>query len=79
MAQEKSIKALLKDLEPHELREVIVELCKLSPQNKQFVELYVQGSSEAELHAILEDAQKKLHACFYGRSQLPKLDLRGAR
>ncbi len=79
MAQEKSIKALLKDLEPDELREVIVELCKLSPQNKQFLELYVQGSSEADLHAILEDAKKKLHACFYGRSQLPKLDLQGAR
>lgn len=74
MAQEKSIKALLKDLEPDELREVIVELCKLSPKNKQFLELYLQGSSEADLNSILEDAKKKLHAHFYGRSQLPKLD-----
>jgi hypothetical protein len=79
MAQEKSVKALLKDLEPDELREVIVALCKLSPKNKQFLELYLQGSSEADLHAILADAKKKLHACFSGRSQFPKLDLQGAR
>ena len=79
MAQEKSIKALLKDLEPDELREVIVELCKFSPQNKQFLDLYLQGSSEADLSTILKEAKKKIRACFYGRSQFPKLDLRGAR
>jgi Family of unknown function (DUF6155) len=79
MAQEKSIKTLLKDLEPDELREIIVELCKLSPKNRQFLELFVQGSDETDLHAILEEAKKKLHGCFYGRSQFPKLDLRGAR
>ena len=79
MAQEKSIKTLLKDLDPDDLREIIVELCKLSPKNKQFLELHVQGSAETDLTAILEEAKKKLHSCFYGRSQLPKLDLRGAR
>lgn len=79
MAQEKSIKALLKDLEPNELREVIVELCKLLPKNKQFLELYLQGSEAIDLTAIVEEAKKKIHACFYGRSQLPKLDLQGAR
>ena len=79
MAQEKSIKTLLKDLEPDELREIIVELCKLSPKNKQFLELYVQGSDETDLNAVLEEAKKTLHGCFYGRSQFPKLDLRGAR
>jgi uncharacterized protein DUF6155 len=79
MAQEKSIKTLLKDLEPDELREVILELCKLSPKNRQFLELYLQGSNETDLNVIMGDAKKKLHGCFYGRSQFPKLDLRGAR
>jgi len=79
MAQEKSIKALLKDLEPDELREVVVELCKLSPKNKQFLELYLQGSEATELPSLVEEAKQKLHAFFYGRSQLPKLDLQGAR
>jgi Family of unknown function (DUF6155) len=79
MAQEKSLKALLKDLESEELREVIVELCKLSPKNKQFLELYLQGSGAADLTAIMEEAKAEIHRCFYGRSQFPKLDLRGAR
>lgn len=79
MAQEKSLKALLKDLEPDELREVIVELCKLSPKNKQFLELYLQGSEATDLTALVEEAKMGIHGCFYGRSQFPKLDLRGAR
>jgi hypothetical protein len=79
MAQEKSIKTLLKDLELEELREVIVELCKLSPKNKQFLELYLQGSEATDLAAIVEEAKIKIHSCFYGHSQFPKLNLRGAR
>ncbi|MGH7965830.1 MAG: DUF6155 family protein [Candidatus Binatia bacterium] len=79
MTQEKSLKVLLKELEPDELREVIVELCKLSPKNKQFLELYLQGSEATDLAAIVEEAKRELHGCFYGRSQFPKLDLRGAR
>ncbi|MBI3798191.1 MAG: hypothetical protein HY268_14650 [Deltaproteobacteria bacterium] len=79
MAQEKSLKALLKDLEPEELREVIVEFCKLSPKNKQFLELYLQGSAAADLTAMIEEAKREIQGCFYGRSQFPKLDLRSAR
>jgi hypothetical protein len=79
MAQEKSIKALLKDLEPEELQEVIVELCNLSPKNKQFLELYLQGSEAADLTSIVEEAKMEIHGSFYGRSQFPKLDLRSAR
>lgn len=79
MAQTKPVKTLLKDLEPNELREVIQELCKLSPKNKQFLELYLQGSDTVDLNSVVEEAKKKVHAYFYGRSLLPKLDLQSAR
>ena len=71
MAQEKSIKTLLKDLEPDELREIIVELCKLSPKNRQFLELFVQGSDQTDLHAILEEAKKNCMAAFMGALSSP--------
>ena len=58
MTPAKSIKVLLKDLKADELREVIAELCKLSPRNKQFLELYVQGSHEADVSTMLEEAKK---------------------
>ncbi len=81
MARSKSVKTLIKDLEPDELREVIVELCKLSRQNRQFIDLFLQGSDVASPEPIVEEGKKKIYACFYGRSGFPRdrIDLRGGR
>ena len=79
MAKSKSTRTLIKDLEPDELREVILELCKLSNKNKQFLALYLQGSEAASPEPVVEEAKQKIKASFYGRGQFPKLDLRGAR
>lgn len=76
MARRPSVRSLLKDLEIEELREVVVEFCKLSPKNRQFLELYLQGSASPE--PVVEDAKKAIYGALYGRG-LPKLDLRTAR
>ena len=78
MARKKSIKTLIKDLQAEDLREIIVELSKLSKPNRQFIELYLLGSDNANPEPIAEEAKKKIYNYLYGRS-LPKLDLRGAR
>lgn len=78
MARRKSVKSLIKELELNDLQEVIVELCKLSKQNRQFLELYLVGSESANPELIVEEAKKKIYTQLYGRS-LPKLDLRAAR
>jgi len=79
MQRSPSIKALIKDLEPDELREVILELSKLSPKNKQFLKLYLQSSDAVDLESIVNEAKKKIHGHFYGRSMFPKADLSNAR
>lgn len=79
MAKRPSIKSLIKDLAAEELREVIAELCKLSTKNRQFLELYLQGSDTAQPEPIVEEAKKAIYRHLYGRGQFPKLDLRAAR
>lgn len=79
MSQSYSIKSLIKDLEPDELREVIIELGKLSKKNKQFIHLYLQSSRDVNIDAIVKEAEKKIHSHFYGRSTFPKVDLANAR
>ena len=78
MARKKSIKTLIKDLQNEELRDIIIELSKLSKPNRQFIELYLLGSDTADPEPVAEEAKKKIYSHLYGRS-LPKLDLRGAR
>lgn len=79
MARSPSIRSLLKDLEPDELREVIVELSKLNKKNKQFLRIFLQSSDAVNLDAIVEEAKKKIHKYLYGRSTFPKVDLANAR
>ncbi|MDZ7692121.1 MAG: DUF6155 family protein [Balneolaceae bacterium] len=79
MHRSPSIKTLIKDLEPDELREVILELCKLEPKNKQFLQLYLQSSDAVDIKSIVNEAKKKIHGHFYGRSMFPKVDLSNAR
>lgn len=79
MQRSPSIKTLIKDLEPDELREVILELSKLTPKNKQFLRLYLQSSDSVDIESIVNEAKKKIHDYFYGRSMFPKTDLSNAR
>ena len=78
-SKSKSVKSLIKNLEPDELREVIQELCKLNPKNRHFVQLYIQGSGEVNLDEVTEEARKKVYNHLYGRSMFPKIDLGNAR
>jgi hypothetical protein len=81
MARSPSVKSLIKDLEPDELREVIVELSKLNPKNKQFLRLYLQSSDAVDVDAVTEEAREKIYAHFYGnsRARYPKIELAKAR
>jgi hypothetical protein len=65
MARAPSVKKLIKDLEPHELKEVIVELSKLSKAYKQFVQLFLQSSKDANVESVVTEAKKKIDSCLY--------------
>jgi hypothetical protein len=76
-----SLAALLRDLDAEELREVVTELCRLSPQNRTFVDLFLLGSDDVDTAAVLEGVAAKLRACFFSRTQRPRArpDLAEAR
>lgn len=67
-----SLKTLLADLEADDLREVVVELCKLNPQNRTFVELFLGGSDVVDTQAVLDAFATRLRACFLARTGSPK-------
>lgn len=67
-----SLKTLLKDLEAEDLREVVAELCKLSPQNKTFVELFLRGSDGVDTDALAAATAAKVRACFFTGADRPK-------
>lgn len=71
-ARPPTIAALLKDLGADDLREVVAELCKLSPQNRVFVDLFLRGSDEVDTGAILDTLSAKLRACFLTRGDRPR-------
>lgn len=84
MAQSKSsraesVRSLIRELEPDELREVIVELCRQSTKNRRFLELYVRSSGRADPEPVAAEAKEEIWRGFYGHGRLPKLDLRAAR
>lgn len=79
MSRSPSIKSLINNLEPDELREVIVELCNLTKKNRQFLHLYLQSSHAVNIDTIVKEAKKKIYSHFYGRSTFPKIDLANAR
>ncbi len=67
-----TLAALLKALDADELREVVAELCKLSPQNRVFVDLYLRGSDEVDTGAVLDGLSARLRACFLTRGDRPR-------
>lgn len=80
-ARPPTLAALLKDLDADELREVVAELCKLSPQNRTFVDLYLRGSDDVDTAAVVETVETKLRGCFLSRAGRPlrRPDLAEAR
>lgn len=79
MPKSPSVKSLIKDLAADDLREVIAELCKLNPKNRQFLELHILSSNEANVESITQEAKKKIYSHLYGNSMIPNIDLAGAR
>ena len=71
-ARPPTLSALLRDLGADELREVIGELCKLNPQNRTFVELYLRASDEVDTGALLDALTGRLRACFLTRGDRPR-------
>lgn len=79
MAKSTSVRALVKDRNPAELRKVIVELWKLSKRNRQFLELHLKGPHRVDPTPVTEEGKQKFKACFHGRGQFSKINLSGAR
>ncbi|MGM0460599.1 MAG: hypothetical protein ACQERO_14735 [Bacteroidota bacterium] len=79
MPKSPSVKSLIKDLAADDLREVIAELCKLNPKNRQFLELHILSSNEANVESITQEAKKKIYSHLYGNSMFANIDLAGAR
>lgn len=81
MKKAPTLRSLLKDLEPGELREVITELCKLTPKNRKFVEIFLHGSDTVDIAGMVLQAKNKIHACFFKSIYRMEghIDLRGAR
>ena len=79
MPKSTTVKSLIKDLDRDDLCDVIVEFCKLNPKNRQFLELHILSSNEANVEAITKEAKKKIYSHLYGNSMFPKIDLAGAR
>lgn len=67
-----TLKTLLAELEADDLREVVIELCKLSPQNKTFVELFLRGSDDVDTAALVRDITARVRACFFTGPTRPK-------
>jgi len=67
-----SLKTLLADLEADDLREVVVELCRLNAQNRTFVELFLGGSDAVDTQAVLDTFTTRLRTCFLARTGSPK-------
>ncbi|HYE57788.1 MAG TPA: hypothetical protein VD948_04750 [Rhodothermales bacterium] len=76
-----SLAELLRELDADELREVVTALCKLTPQNRTFVELFLQGSDSVDPGAVLDALTGRLRPCFFSRTQRPlgRPDLAEAR
>ncbi len=54
------------------MREVVAELCKLNPQNRVFVDLFLRGSDEVDTGALLDGLSARLKACFLTRGARPR-------
>ncbi len=81
MARSTPLRTLLRDLDADALREVLTAVCALTPQNRRYVELYLSASDAVDVSAALDEARRKLRACFVstnGRIRA-KPDLRRAR
>ncbi len=63
-----TLRSQLKELEKNELIEIIGELIKFSPKNKQFIEIFLSGSEDIDLERIVREAKEKIHIYIYGKT-----------
>ncbi|MBM2813797.1 MAG: hypothetical protein HW421_559 [Ignavibacteria bacterium] len=64
----KTLKYELLELEKEELIEVIIEMTKINPKNKEFLDVFLKGSDGINFDAMITDAKKKIYRFIYGTS-----------
>jgi hypothetical protein len=62
------LKATLKDLDKEDLIEIIVEMTKINAKNKVFLDVFLKGSDEINIEALVEEAKKKIYRYIFGSS-----------
>jgi hypothetical protein len=80
-SHKKSIKQLIKDLEPDELKEIIIELVRINKKNESFLRYFIQGSDQSGIKELRKEAEQKIFKAFYLRSGFPRFppELNSAR
>ena len=77
MAKRPPLQTLIKRADSAQLRQLVGDLCRLSPENRRYVELLLSPGHEADPTEIIAAACKAIEKKFntYGE----RVDLRGAR
>jgi hypothetical protein len=68
----KSIKQLIKDLEPDELREIITELARVNKKNQNFIRYFIHGINNSGVEELYKDAEQKIFNVFFKRNHIPR-------
>ena len=62
-----TLRASLNLLEKEDLIEIILELSKFNPKNKNFIEISISGSDNINFDEIVKTAKSKIHTYIFGR------------
>ena len=60
------LKTQLKGLEKEELIQIISELSKINPKNKEFLEVFLKSSDEINLEGMINVAKQKMYKFIWG-------------
>ena len=67
-AKKRTVKTILKELDNNELIEIIIEMSKINPKNKQFLNAFIMSSEEIDFEKILRVECQKIYTFIWGRS-----------
>jgi hypothetical protein len=68
----KSTKQLIKDLEPDELKEIIIKLVRINKNNESFLRYLILGKNQSGIKELQKEAEQKIYKAFYLRSGFPR-------
>jgi len=77
MAKRPSLQTLIKKADSARLRQLVNDLCRLSPENRRYAELSLRPAHEADPDEIIRVARKSIEKKF--NTYDGRIDLRGAR